>query len=183
MATVTIGATDYTVYSDVSTADDYFNGSTSYTDWSGYTTDEKARGLVSATRLIERQSWLGDKTVSSQDLDFPRDNLTDCAGDDVTSAESLAYAVEASQLLALSILSGESIETSSSTEDLTKRLKAGSVEIENFRAYRESATRFPLNVMELIGCFLASSSALSGSTSYGTGGTPLDDDFDTIRGF
>lgn len=179
MATVTIGAETYTVYSDVTTADIYFNGSVSFAEWDTLTTDEKSRGLISATRLIDRQSWQGERAVTSPDegLDFPRTGLTDCSGSDVTEAESLAAAVEASQLLALDVNSDTSIIDNTTTEDLTKRLKAGPVEIENFRANIGTSTRFPLDVMELIGCFLASNVAISGSIATGTDGTALDDDF------
>lgn len=177
MTTVTIGSTEYTVYSDVATADDYFNGSTRFSEWDAYTSTEKARGLVSSTRLIERQAWNGDKEDSAQELDFGRTGLVDCAGDSITAAQSLTLAVEASQILALEILNGTTVESSSTGEDLTKRLKAGSVEIENFRAERDTLTRFPLSVMELLGCFLASNTAIAGSIDSGTDGTALDIDF------
>jgi len=183
MATVTIGSTEYTVYSDVATANTYFNGSTQFTDWDPFTDDEKSRGLVSSTRLIERQQWLGEVEVEGQALAFPRTGLNDCQGDTVTAAESLVIATEASQLLALDILEGDDVETNISTEDLTKRLKAGSVEIENFRAQLGTSTRFSLDVMELIGCFLAGSSAIAGSISTGTDGEALDDDLSLNRGF
>lgn len=185
MATVTIGITTYDVYSNVSDADDYFNGSADFLVWSEFTADEKARGLVSSTRLIDRQAWLGEKAVASPEniLDFPRSGLTDCSGDAVTENNSLSLVVEASQLLALDILAGETVETSSTTEDLTKRLKAGSVAIENFRAAIGTATRFPLDVMELIGCFLGSGVKIAGSIDSGTDGEALDDDFSLIDGF
>lgn len=183
MATVTIGSTTYTVYSDVSTADDYFNGSVSFSTWNGFTTDQKARGLVSATRLIDRQGWQGSKDDEAQVLDFPRTGLVNCAGNDVTSAESLTLAIEASQLLALDLLNGEELETSTSTEDRTKRLKAGSVEIEYFRADKDQDTRFPTDVMELLGCFLSGSSPISGSIASGVDGEALDTDFSFTNGF
>ncbi len=185
MATVTIGATTYTTYSDVADADEYFNGSSDFAEWAAFTDDEKARGLVSSTRLLDRQSWQGEKAATSPDttLAFPRTGLTDCQGNAVDADESLALAVEASQLLALDILNEESVETSLTTEDLTKRLKAGSVEIENFRAQLGTNTRFPLAVMELIGCFLAGSAAVAGSIATGTDGTALDDDFSLNSGF
>lgn len=185
MSTVTIGSSEYEVYSDVAEADVYFNGSSQFSDWAAFTDDEKARGLVSATRLLDRQQWQGTASAVSPGtaLAFPRDGLTDCGGNEVTAAESLAFAVEASQLLALDILSGEAVETSVTTEDLTKRLKAGSVEIENFRAQLGTNSRFPVDVMELIGCFLAGNVSIAGSIASGTDGTALDDDFTLTTGF
>lgn len=184
MSTVTIGASDYETYSDVAEADIYFNGSSQFSDWAAVTDDNKARGLVSSTRLLDRQSWQGEKAETSPDttLDFPRTGLTDCQGDASDEDANLALAVEASQLLALDILSGESVETSRSTEDLTKRLKAGSVELENFRAQIGANSRFSVDVMELIGCFLASNVTIAGSIGSGTDGTALDDDFSLNRG-
>ena len=184
MATVTIGVTVYTVYSDVTAADLYFNGSTQFADWAAFTVDEKARGLVSATRLLDRQVWQGEEEVDGQDLAFPRTGLVDCAGDPLDAVDTLPFAVEASQLLALDILSGEEVETSRSTEDLTKRLKAGSVEIENFRADPiVSGGRFSVDVLELIGCFLGGAVTIAGSLSSGTDGEALDDDFSLNKGF
>lgn len=181
MATVTIGSTDYTTYSDVADADEYFNGSSNFSEWAAFTDDEKARGLVSSTRLLDRQSWQGAKEDECQPLAFPRTGLSTCSGDALDVDDTLAFAVEASQLLALDILNEESVETSLSTEDLTKRLKAGSVEIENFRAQLGTNTRFPIPVMELIGCFLAGSAAVAGSIATGTDGVALDDDFSLTR--
>lgn len=185
MATVTIGSSVYIVYSSLSEADEYFNASTQYADWNAFNDDQKRRGLVSGTRLLDRQSWQGTKTElgsPTQDLEFPRTGLTDCSGTSVASDDTLDLAVEASQLLALDLLDGEELETSTSTEDRTKRIKAGSVEVENFRASIDSATRFPTDVMELIGCFLAGSAAIAGSIATGTDGTALDDDFELNRG-
>lgn len=185
MASVTIGSTTYTVYSSLIDAEAYFNASTQFADWNGFNDDEKRRGLVSATRLIERQSWQGTKTETgspTQELAFPRDGLTDCSGTSVSSTATLDSIKEASQLLAVDLLQGETLETSLSTEDRTKRLKAGSVELEFFRAEAITSQRFPTDVMELIGCFLAGSSAIAGSISTGTDGTALDDDFELNRG-
>ena len=185
MALVTIGSTTYEVYSSLSEAEEYFNASTQYDDWQAFNDDQKRRGLVSATRLIDRQDWQGEKAEQgspTQELEFPRSDLTDCSGVSVASDDSLPLAVTASQLLALDLLDGQELETSRTTEDLTKRLKAGSVEIENFRADKGEATRFPTDVMELLGCFLSGGLAIAGSIATGTDGEALDDDFEFNRG-
>lgn len=183
MATITIGSVTYTVYSDVSDADDYFNGSSQFSDWDALTTAEKQRGLVSSTRLLERQTWQGSKTSSSQDLAWPRTGVTDRDGEAVDSATIPAEIIEASQLLALDIALGQSVESSTTTEDLNKRIKAGSVEIEKFRADKETITRFPLDVTELLSPFLSSNVSVAGSLSFGTDGEALDDIFDFSGGF
>ena len=187
MPTVTIGAIDYDVYADVATADAYYNGSTEFSAWNAFDTDSKARGLVSGTRLIDRQQWGGTKADESPTTDhaFAREGLTDCAGNSVTAEESLELAIESSILLALDTLSEESTTQSSGTEDLTRRLKAGSVEIEFFRAEAlvPGGPRFAVDVMEQIGSFFASSGlALAGSCSFGTDGESNDLDFSLNQG-
>jgi hypothetical protein len=182
MATITISGNDFTTYSNLAEADIYFLGSAQLGTWNGYTDAEKERGLITATRLIDRQSWQGEKSDDDQVLDFPRTGLSDCNGSDVTAAESLALAVEASQLLALDILAGATVETTGTNESLTKRLKADTVEIEYFRAEPTANSRFDKDVMELVGCFLSSNSVLSGSIAYGTDGTALDNDFSISKG-
>lgn len=185
MATITISGTDFTVYSDVATADAYFLGSTQYATWAAYTADQKARGLVSASRLLDRQTWTGTLTAISPEsgLAWPRTSVTDCYGDAVDSETIPDAVIEASQLLALYILGSDTFETSSSTEDRTKRLKADTVEIEYFRANESDSTKYPLPVMELIGCFLSGSTTIAGSLSYGVDGTALDNTFEVSEGF
>jgi hypothetical protein len=182
MATITISGNDYTTYSNLSDAEDYFVGSTEYSTWDDYTDLQKERALISATRLLDRQSWQGSKDDDAQTLDFPRTGLT-CNGEDVTAAESLAYAVEASQLLALDLLTGTTDTATGTNESLTKRLKADTVEIEYFRVNPGSVTRFSKDVMEVVGCFLSSGVPLSSSIATGTDGTALDDDFSLSTGF
>jgi len=182
MATITISGNDFLTYSSLAEADTYFLGSTDLSTWDGYTDAQKERGLVSATRLIDRQSWQGEKDDSEQSLSFPRSGLSDCAGNSISADDSLTYIVEASQLLALDLLAGATVQTTGTNENLTKRLKADTVEIEYFRADQATNTRFDKDVMELIGCFLTSSVAIAGSISYGTDGTALDNDFSLSRG-
>lgn len=185
MASVTINSITYTVYANVATADDYFNGSLSSADWSALTADEKARALVTSTKTIDRQQWQGEKTDPLQELAFPRTGVVDCAGNDVTSAMTLTVVTEASILLALDIFTNSAVLTSVSTEDLTKRLKAGSVEIEKFRASSDSVSsgRFPLPVQELIGCYFSGRSSIAGALSYGTDGVAYDGDYSLNDGF
>jgi hypothetical protein len=186
MATVTIGANTYEVYSDVDTADDYFLASTNFTAWDAYTDDEKSRGLVSATRLIDRQVWTGTLTTISPStgLKWPRTSVTDCDGDAVDEDAIPDGIIEASQLLAFYLLEGTITTTSNTTQDRTKRLKADTVEIEYFRLDPDVAGgRFPTDILELIGCFLSSSTQIAGSISYGTDGTPADTDFGLTDSF
>lgn len=182
MATITIGGTAYNSYSTLSEANIYYQASSEFATWESFSEKEKERGLISATRLLERQSWTGAKADPDQALAFPRTGLTDCEGNSLTEAETLAKATEAAQMLALDILSGASVTTSTSNENTTKRLKADTVEIEYFRLDKSQTSRFDTDVMEMIGCFLSSSSALAGSISYGTDGVGFDNDFSVSLG-
>lgn len=179
MATVSIGGTDYTVYQDETEADEYFNGSSDYDTWNAFTSDEKKRALVSSTRLIDRQSWQGEKEGDPQELAFPRTGVVDCSGNAVDASTTLEKVEEASLMLALDIADGTPVQSNATTEDLTQTLKAGSVMITNFRATEGSASRFPLDVMELIGCYFqgAGDAGIAGSLSYGVCGEGFDDDF------
>lgn len=185
MASVIIGAVTYEVYGDVAAADEYFNASSSYATWAAYDADTKARGLVSATRLLDRQTWQGELTAISPEtgLAWPRTGVTDRYGDAVDSETIPEDIIEASFLLALDINSGGTVETSATNEDLTKRLKAGSVEIEKFRADQDTVSRFPLSVSELINQYLTSNVAIATSLSFGVDAEPLDDTFDYNGGF
>lgn len=186
MGTVTIGASTYNVYADVATADEYYNGSTDYATWAALSTDEKARALVSATRLLDRQRWQGTQTVDGQDLAWPRAGVVDCAGEAVDDSVIPQSVIDASMVLALYDATGSNVQTSATSEDLTKSLAAGSVSISYFRADSANYARFPLPVMELIGCFLAGFGATSpgvGALSYGTDGESYNGDFSQDEGF
>lgn len=179
MATIDIGTSSYTVYRSLEEADEYFNGSSDFDAWDVFDTNEKKRALISSTRLIDRQTWKGDKEDEDQTLAFPRINLTDCAGSVVDEDIALANISEASLMLALDIADGSNVETNATTEDLAQTLKAGSVMITNFRGESGNGTRFPLDVMELIGCYFtgAENVGIAASIATGTCGEAFDDDF------
>lgn len=168
MATVTIDTVEFTVYADVSTADDYLVGSITATAWRAADDDTKARALVSATRWIDAQSWQeAYDTVAERDAEP-------------------AFATATIELAAL-LVDDPDYRSSFQAAD-TKRLKAGSVEIEYFRGARiQTTTVFPKQIMTLIGRYLASAvgSSFGGALSYGTGRCTDfgdDDDFEFTQG-
>ena len=184
MATISIAGTEHPSYSTLCQANSYFTGSTDYETWIGYAELARERALITATRVFERMGWLGSKVDDDQTLAFPRTGLSDCQGNDVTSAESLVKITEATQLLAFDLLGGSTAATSIDGEDRTKRLKADTVEIEYFRAESYKATRFQAGIMGLIGCFMSGAGvALAGSIAFGTDGVALDNDFTISGGF
>lgn len=173
MPTITIDGTDFDAYATVATADDYMVAAYHGATWRAALADDKARSLVTATRLLDRQVWQGRKASDAQALDWPRSGI---AGVDDSAVPQAV--VDATCELALSILDGSSVQTNATTEEQAKRLKAGSVEIENFRlsSSTDGAPRFPQIVHELVGQWLASSAPLT-ATSAGTDATALSTDY------
>lgn len=173
MAQVTIGAVTYDVYSDLQTADDYMNGQIGERAdaWRAGAEDTKLRALVSGTRSIDAQSWKGEKTDPDQPLDFPRTGLTYPDGSEVPSDAYPPEVVEASIELAAMLNNGETIDPAVARETTARRLKAGSVEIENFRQFGFLAI-WPTSIMRFLGFWLAGSAGTGtgGSESFGTCG-------------
>lgn len=157
-------------YGNRADADAYFADSINSIAWLVFSTAQRDQGLVSATRVLERQEWAGEKEVVLQDLDFPRTGLTDCSRGDVTADESLEIIQEAQYEYALALLSNPKLLT---TRDATgtniKKVEAGTAKVTYFRS--QVGTRFPLSVTELVSCFFLvadSSGSISGSFASGT---------------
>ncbi len=168
MATVTILGVEYDTYATVAEADDYLEADFTATVWRAETDDdEKARALVTATRLLDRQIWPGEKADEAQPLAWPRMGVT--GYDDYEIPQAV---IDACCLLAKYIHEGSTVETSVSTANNTRRLKAGSAEIEYFFPLA-NGTRLPLPVQELLAGLLGGGSAISAAQSFGTDGTPV----------
>lgn len=172
MATVTIGGTDYDTYATVAEADEYLAADFTATAWRAETDeDQKSRALVTATRLLDRQTWPGEKADEFQPLAWPRTGVTGYDDYEVPQA-----VIDACCLLAKYIHEGSTLETSPTTANNTKRLKAGSAEIEYFFPL-SNGTRLPLPVMELLAGLLgAAGSSVSAAQSFDTDGCSVADD-------
>lgn len=148
-------------YNSRANADIYFADSLRNATWSALLPATKDQALVEATRVFERQSWQGAKEDSAQTLAFPRTGLTDCEGNAISADDSLTIISEAQYEYALLLSQDVNIlQNRDATGTNTRRLRAGSAEIEFFRP--QEGTRFPLVIHDLIGCFLASSGASFG---------------------
>jgi hypothetical protein len=174
-------------YGDRAEADTYFADSLQNAAWSAFSDPAKDQALVEATRILERRTWLGTKEVAIQALAFPRLGLTDKYGAALTGAETLALIKIAQFEYALFLsLNPSLVTTNDATGSNVKRLKAGSAEIEYFRAKKGS--RFPTAVNETVGCFLVSGAA-SGLGGAVTGNadassfTNYDGNFGTVEGY
>lgn len=172
MGTVDIGAEEFTVYSleddALDEADIYFTGSLHADTWRSATDDEKARALVTASRLLDRQTWVGDVAVAGQALAWPR------SGTGITGVEDDAIptkVVHAAFELALALLDGSAVQTEGNTSQKIESLRAGSVQITYFRGAEGGPNRFPQITHELLFGFLAgSTSALAGILVSGVDG-------------
>ncbi|WEX10292.1 DnaT-like ssDNA-binding protein [Chelativorans sp. AA-79] len=123
---VTIDGTDYPVYIDLATADTFMNGTIDADAWNAMSDDQKGRTIVSGVLVIDSQAWKGSKTDPDNAREFPRT----CQEDPSVLPAALpivnirlAFAISQNPELA---------GGASSSQGGTKRLKAGSVEIEYF---------------------------------------------------
>ena len=170
MQTVTISGTDFNAYASVSQADSYLLADVTYATWDANDNDTKGRYLVSATRLLDAQSWR-----SGYDAQIERESVTDI--------------INASILIANAVSNGNTeILGNTATEPQQKRLKAGSVEIENFRDFNSASftgsksTDFPPAILALLKPYLAGGAAFSPFGAFGLGGdTVADDEFGVLK--
>lgn len=164
---VTIDGTEHEVYADIPTADQYLaaDSSAAGTAWRALSDETaKARHLVTATRLLDRQRWPGSKSYEYQERAFPRDDMnSDCAEDGVIPQDL----INAAALLAGHLAAGVDV-TGTTQEQLVKRQAAGSVSIEYFRPF-DAAARFPLDVQELLACLVSGNAATSLGGALATG--------------
>lgn len=142
MPSVTIGTASYDVYTSVAEATDYLNADMArHSVWSAASDDNKKRGLVSATRLIQQApQWNGQApspSDASPDLDLKA----------------------ATSLLAADIVAKPSLSSGASTASNVKSAGAGSAKVEFFKPV--SGNLFPDVVMSLLAPLWAN---LSGGT-------------------
>ena len=158
MGQVTIGAIVYDIYGTEADAEEYFAASLEASAWNDATVLQKQQALVTGTRWIDRLDWQGAKTSDAQPLEFPRTGIDGLA--DTWEPE------EANYELALALLVDSSLDKTATTGSNTKRVKAGSAEVEFFKP--TDGLSFPTIVQQLIGQYLASSAGLSVGLASGT---------------
>ncbi len=185
MGTVEIGGTTFQVYGDRAEADTYFTARIGAEIWTSSSGGIKDKGLVSATRDLDRNNWINQKTVLSQPLEFPRLNLTDKDGNDVLDNVVPLLMEEACYELALLILTDAAVQSSTGTGSNIKAVGAGSAKVEFFRP--TAGTQLPSIVQELVGLWLEGiNQAGVGNFASGTDGESSfcdRDRFGVIRGY
>jgi hypothetical protein len=160
-------------YATLAEANTYLDDSVRAGSWEFLDDDSKARALLTATRMLDRRDWDGEKTDSDQTLAFPRTGL-----EDYVDTQFPGPIIEACIELAYELTQDSGVETTSRGKN-TKRLKAGEAEIEYFRPGGVrglgSDTRFPEIVEEIIKPLLGGGSAAGevwgndGSSSFSDG--------------
>ena|GEM_PF-1254628 len=183
-STPTTGASGNS-YANIATADTYLDDSVrAGLSWKAVDTDTKARSLITATRLLDKQCFIGSKTASSQTLEWPRTGVTDADGNAVADDTVPTGIINGCIELAYELSQNAELETSKNTGSNDKRYRAGSVEIEYFRPGgvmgTDGITRFPVVVMECIREYLCGN-AKGTPSAFGTSDTSQFDNCDTYN--
>ncbi|MCA1806776.1 MAG: hypothetical protein LC687_02770 [Actinobacteria bacterium] len=146
----TSGGTDSNAFCDVATADLYHLNRLFNQGWSEASTKDKESSIISATRLLNDLDWSGNLDLySDQSLRFPRENLYDKDGRELTGIPT--FLVNATCELALELLRSEDVSQTVGT----KRIKAGSVEMEYYET-PYSGSMLPKSIQYIINPFLVS---------------------------
>ena len=174
---VTINSMPYDVYADVAMADLYLQANFLASAWFDLTDDQKASLLVTATRTLDRQCWLGEKTDSLQPLEWPRTGTgVEGVEDDVVPEDIVNGSIE----LAFAISAGnDAVNSSVPGAQALQNIRAGSVSLTYFRGAEGLAaqfSRFPLPVQELVGQYMCSNQTIAGFSGFGTDGTSVTED-------
>ena len=169
---VVINSTPYEAYADVEETDAYHAANFLATTWFAQDDNQKGQLLVTATRLLDRQCWLGDPTgLSGQILAWPRTGTGIEGVDENIVPEDI---VNATMELALAIADGSDVINSSQPgAQKLQTIKAGSVSLTYFRGAEGPVaqfSRFPLVVQELVRQYLCSSQTLLSVGAFGTDG-------------
>ena len=80
-------------YATVAEGDVYFSGRLDSESWDAASPDDKLRALTTATRLIDRLNYSGDKAEEDQVNEFPRDTDTEVPDSIVTACLEAAYSL------------------------------------------------------------------------------------------
>jgi hypothetical protein len=88
------GFADANAYADVADGDAYHEGHLYASAWTGASSDDKAKALVMATRLIDAEYQFGGVKVSdAQTLQWPREGCRNEDGEDELASDAVPKAV------------------------------------------------------------------------------------------
>ena len=179
MASVTISTKSYFAYSSVADALTYLGANPDAAAFLDGDTDQQGQWLVQSTRILDRQAWPGSKTDGAdQSSAWPRADTGISDVDEDTVPQAI---IDACCELAAALAAGTFTASQQSTFNAQKRLKADTVEIENFYAV-DQALPLPLPVWQLISPFMAGAGGTNLSPSSSTG-TCYEDNIGSGFGF
>ena len=189
ISTITINSIAYIGYASVAEANEYLTvDPTRSATWDGLTDFQKGSYIIAATRRLDLLTWQGEKTGgASQANKWPRTNVTYPDGSDVSTTEVPLEVENATILLAGSIAIDTGVADAGTSGTNTKRVKAGSTEVEFF-APKDGVPLQDKTVYDLIKIFLEATavSSATGNAAFGTDGESSFDDIDNWgvdRGF
>lgn len=151
-------------YLSVADADSYLGLSINGPSWASAANKDQA--LVTATRLIDRQLWVGKPTSPLQLLAWPRSGVFDHYNEPVDDSVVPKFILDATAELALALVIDPSLLDKLTMDTNIKRLEAGSAKIEFFKG--ELRGRFPAIIEELLGFYLKGATKVFGSLASGT---------------
>jgi len=166
-----ISSQAYEVYADIGEADLYLAASTHPVAWPTASAEDKSKALVTATRILDRQKWLGEKYLTTgQALAWPRSGTgVDGVEDDVVPQNIIDASIE----MASALLDGSDLQTEQNQSQKLQSITAGSVNLTYFRGAEGTPLRFPLIVDELIRDYLAGSFVSFGTLAAGVDGVSV----------
>lgn len=167
MAAINVSSNTFEVYADLNYVDEYLSAASHATAYQAETDETvKARWAVTATRMLNRQRWLGTKTVATQELAFPRTGTGVTGVEDDTIPDNILFAY--CEIIS-ALADGSDLQTAQNTSQKIKSLKAGSAALTYFRGAEGAPTRWPQIIYELLRDFISSgSSSLASASSSGT---------------
>lgn len=175
MGTITINGTTFNIFGEFNTDDagppvvqaamNYFKASLNITPWSTASGTDKQRALIMATRLLDKQNWIGTVTVEGQNLSWPRTGVKTKEGVTVVSTETPPGIYLGTYELAAALLGDsalqDAVNAGSNTKRKRTREKVGDLETELDTTFfvptasgRSVFGRFPTLVQEYIRPFL-----------------------------
>lgn len=163
MGSVTIAGNVFQVYGTEADANLYWSAGLgdSADAWAVNSTgDTHKQALVAATRLLDRMPWVGAPVGIPQIdvvLQWPRTGV-----DGVDSLTVPDLIIKGCYELAAALLLDSSLQTQSTTGSNVKRVVADTVEVEFFSGTLGIDGPLPKQVMDLVGKYLAGSTAGTG---------------------
>ncbi len=189
MPNITIGGTVHAVYDTKANADAYFSAASHGAPWSAASSSNRDQLLVTATRVFERESWLGSPTLpidksdfasqpsGTQPLEWARTGLTDKNDVAISSASIPQDVIDGYFEYALALLNDATVQTADPTGSNVRVSKSSqrvegaitvSTETQFFNPTLGRSSPYPGIVMDLIGQFLEGASGLTLSFVSGT---------------